>query len=251
MNPYRIGVALLIKRLLWDCRLESWRSRSKLRELKNTKQGERAVILCNGPSLNNVDFEKLENIYTFGLNKINLLFSRTQFRPSAVVAVNPYVIEQNAEFYNETEIPLFLDSVAIKHVQSKESVAFLHSANSRNFARDCSMSVFQGYTVTFVAMQLAFHMGFERVALVGCDHSFSSKGPANKAVVSGDKDPDHFDSNYFAGGQPWQLPDLLQSEISYMLAKEAYEVAGREIVNATDGGKLEVFVRQDLGSFIS
>jgi hypothetical protein len=37
------------------------------------------------------------------------------------------------------------------------------------------------------------------------------------------------------------LPDLETSEIAYRLAKMQYEANGREIVDATVGGKLDVF----------
>ncbi|WP_277882134.1 hypothetical protein [Oculatella sp. FACHB-28] len=41
----------------------------------------------------------LKGTYTFGLNKINLLFEYSEFRPSCIVSVNSFVVEQNAEFY--------------------------------------------------------------------------------------------------------------------------------------------------------
>jgi len=104
--------------------------------------------------------------------------------------------------------------------------------------------------VTFVAMQLAFHMGFREVALVGCDHNFATKGTANAVVEGGEKDPNHFDPNYFAGVK-WQLPDLVQSEIGYMMAGQAFEAAGGRIVNCTEGGKLEIFPRMALAEFLA
>ena len=112
------------------------------------------------------------------------------------------------------------------------------------------MSIFQGHTVTYVAMQLAYHLGFERVALVGCDHSFASKGPANKEVKAGDQDPDHFDPNYFSGDMRWQLPDLFESEVAYQMAGDYFRLSGRQLVNATDGGKLEIFPRMSLDEFL-
>lgn len=254
INPYRHGASLFLRRLKWDVNYRSWRSRARLRRLRNKHRGQKAVILCNGPSLLKVDFDQLSHsgVFTFGLNKINMLFDKTDFRPSTIVAVNPYVIEQNREFYNSTEIPLLLDSCGTKvGINFRENIAFLHSAALHGaFARDCSMSIFQGHTVTYVALQLAFHMGFSRVALVGCDHNFATKGPANKTVESGDSDPNHFDPKYFSGGDKWQLPDLFESEMAYFKAKTEYEETGRKIVNCTEGGKLEIFPRSSLESFL-
>lgn len=254
LNPYFVAGRMVLFRLLWDLRPMAWISRRRVKRWKDRYKDGRAVILCNGPSLNHVDFNALQRagVFTFGLNKINLLFSRTDFRPSVIVAVNPLVIEQNASFFNTTVLPLFLDGGAAKHIKYRENIHFLHTGNSvlGKFARDCAMSINQGFTVTYVAMQLAFHMGFSRLALVGCDHSFAAKGPANKTVVSGKTDPDHFDPHYFSNGMKWQLPDLVYSEFHYRIAKDVFEQAGRRIFNCTAGGRLEVFERQDLGDFL-
>lgn len=250
INPYRYGAFEIWNRLKWDLNPESWRSRQKLKACKNKYTGEKAVIVCNGPSLLKSDLSLLDGVFTFGLNKINLLFDKSSFRPSCIVAVNPFVIEQNAEFYNRTDVPLYLDSYAKKIIRNRENITFIHSSTQSKFARNCSISIFNGYTVTFVAMQLAFHMGFKNVALIGCDHYFANKGIANKIVVSGQKDENHFSENYFADGAKWQLPDLLQSEVNYTLAREIYQASGKIIFNATEGGFLEVFPRINLGGFV-
>lgn len=252
LNPYSIGVGFIWRRLKWDLHPQSWRSRHVLHSWKDRCQNKKAVILCNGPSLLKVDFDVLDgaDVFCFGLNKVNLLFDKTRFRPSCIVAVNPFVIEQNASFYNETEIPLFLDTHAVGLVAGRQNVAFMHSNVFPIFSRDCSISVFQGYTVTFVALQLAFHMGFRDVALVGADHNFATQGAANQTVVSGAKDESHFDPNYFAGGVKWQLPDLFQSEVAYTMARDMYAAYGGKVVNATEGGKLEVFERCGLTEFL-
>lgn len=249
INPYRHAVKKIIDRLKWDLNSDSWSSRSNLKKLHNLHADKKAVILCNGPSLLKTDFELLKGSYAFGLNKINLLFDKNDFRPDSIVAVNALVIEQNAQFFNTTEIPVFLDSLSTGLIKSRRNVTFLHSDQQVKFARDVSMSIWQGATVTSVALQLAFHMGFKNVALVGCDHNFAQSGPANKTVVSGEKDESHFDPNYFAGGVKWQLPDLVASEYAYNLARETFSAYGKNVYNCTEGGKLEIFERKSLKEF--
>jgi len=95
--------------------------------------------------------------------------------------------------------------------------------------------------VTYVAMQIAFYMGFHQVILIGVDHSFSTKGQPHAVVVTETKDPNHFDEQYFGKGFRWQLPDLDGSELAYRIAKYQFERYGREIVDATISGKLDVF----------
>lgn len=254
LNPYYDGVRMILRRLRWDANYNSWYSRKKLKSLRNKYLGEKAIILCNGPSLNKVDFDSIgSNIFTFGLNKINLLFDRSSFRPSCIVAVNRFVIEQNSDFFNTTDIPLFLDSVGIRYgwIHSRNNLTCLYSSGlADGFAKDCTISVTQGYTVTYVALQLAFHMGFKYVALVGADHTFAIKGPANKTIDGSAVDESHFDPRYFAGVK-WQLPDLFESEVSYTRANNMYNAHDRKIFNCTDGGQLEIFDRISLSAFLS
>jgi hypothetical protein len=253
INPYFNALSLIKNRLLWDLNINSWYSRSKLKALKNTYKGKKAVIICNGPSLKKVKFDELidSDVYFFGLNKINLMFDDTDFRPNAIVASNYFVIEQNKDFFNSTTIPLFLNSDRDYLIKNRKNVVYInYSSIPRKFARDCSMSLFQGHTVTYTAMQLAFHMGFSEVALIGCDHHFETSGLSNKTVIAGEIDPNHFHPKYFADGVKWDLPDLLGSEYHYDLADKMYKQFGRKIYNCTDGGKLEVFERMSLVDFL-
>ena len=252
INPYMKALSLIRHRIFWDLKPESWRSRRKIKALKDKHKGQKAIIICNGPSLLKVNFDLLmrSGVYTFGLNKINLLFEKTDFRPSCIVAMNHLVLEQQAEFYNQTDIPLFLESHGSKFIHARPNVTFVKETYNQAFARDCSISVYGGYTVTYVAMELAYHFGFEQVALVGCDHNFATKGHANQAVTAGETDPNHFDPRYFSGGVKWHLPDLFQSEVSYQMAKDVYEASGRKIYNCTEGGKLEIYERIGLEDFL-
>ncbi len=250
VNPYLRAADLVARRVLWDVRPESWRSRRKLKKLRDCHRNEIAVIVCNGPSLLKTDLSLLDNTFSFGLNKINLLFDSSDFRPSCIVAMQELVLEQNAEFYNSTEIPLFVSHSRLGTIMPRDNTIFLYSSGVRAFSKDCSMAVDNGHTVTFVALQLAFHMGFRRVALIGADHSFATKGTPNKVDVAEGEDKSHFDPRYFSGGVNWVLPDLFQSEVSYEMARQMFEAYDGEVVNCTVGGKLEVFPRRTLEAFL-
>jgi hypothetical protein len=91
-------------------------------------------------------------------------------------------------------------------------------------------------------------MGIQQVILIGVDHNFVSKGEANKTVVSTGDDPNHVSPNYFGKGIRWQLPDLDTSEIGYALARDFYQKSGREVLDATVGGKLTLFRKVDYNS---
>ena len=70
-------------------------------------------------------------------------------------------------------------------------------------------------------------------------------------ILSQSDDPNHFDPRYFGAGKTWHDPKLDRVLVNYRLAGEVYRAAGREIVNATVGGRLEVFPRLDLRSALA
>ncbi|MEW6285267.1 MAG: 6-hydroxymethylpterin diphosphokinase MptE-like protein [Chloroflexota bacterium] len=228
-----------------DAYLHPWRRRSRARllEYHNRHRGERCFIIGNGPSLKQTDLTKLKNEFTFGMNRIYLLFPELGFTTTYFVSINDLVIEQCAEEIAALPIPKFIAWHSNRHFQRMpDDMIFLYTTyTGPKFAYDMTRRIWEGATVTNVALQLAFYMGFQQVILIGVDHNFTSKGEANKTVVSSGDDPNHFDPRYFGKGFRWQLPDLETSELAYRMARQAYESAGRQVLDATVGGKLTVF----------
>lgn len=223
-------------------------SRRILMQYKDKYRGQRCVIIGNGPSLNNTDLSLLRNEYTFGLNKIYLLFDRIDWRPSFYVSVNPFVIQQSAhQIFNEIHGLKFLDFVAFKYLPYNEDTVHLLSLEGKNFSTDLCEGIFQIHTVTYVAMQIAYHLGFDEVFLVGVDHFFNAAqdGRPDQVVVQNNHDADHFDPGYFERGQQWNLPNLKGSEEGYKIAKAMFEKKNKKIYDATVGGHLTVFEKVD------
>jgi hypothetical protein len=177
------------------------------------------------------------------------MFPELGFATTYFLSVNNLVIEQSAEEIRGLPITKFLTWRARATLQPTDDTVFLYTTyTGRKFAKDARGRLWEGATVTYVALQLAFHMGFNPVILIGVDHSFSTKGKPNTTVVSQGDDPDHFDAQYFGKGFRWQLPDLITSEIAYTMAREAYVNDGRQVLDATVDGKLTVFPKIDYDS---
>jgi hypothetical protein len=214
--------------------------------MKDRHCHQRCFIIGNGPSLKETDLSRLRGEFTFGVNRIYLMFPELGFPTSYYLSVNSLVIEQCAEDIRALPIPKFLSWRSHNLVKPTEDMAFLHTTYSGPmFARDARGRIWEGATVTNVALQLAFHMGFETVILIGVDHSYNTRGKPNTTVVSQGDDPNHFHAGYFGKGFRWQLPDLDTSERGYHLARAAYESAGRQVLDATIGGKLAIFPKID------
>ena len=235
--------------------LHPWRraSRARLAALKDIHRGERCFIIGNGPSLKNTDVSKLRNEFTFGMNRIYLAFDEWGFETNFLVCVNSLVIEQVYQDFQKLELPKFFSWRSRNFLyptgELDENTHFLFTTyTGPKFATDVTGRMWEGATVTFACLQLAFHMGFEQAVLIGVDHTFASKGQPNTTVVSQGDDLSHFDPKYFGKGFRWQLPDLDTSEQGYWLARQAYETTGRQVVDATVGGQLQVFPKVDYDS---
>jgi len=220
-------------------------NKEKLQQYKNIHVGKRCFIIGNGPSIKSMDLDLLADEYTFGLNRIYLLFDQMRFRPSYFVSVNDLVLEQFADEIVGLPMPKFINWNLRKHYPTEDSTINYIKMGlgiQDKFHHDITKPISSGGTVTYVAMQIAYWMGFEEVVLIGVDHNFVDKGTPNKTEVrTSEVDQNHFHPNYFPKGSKWQLPDLQRSEIAYQLAKEAFEADGRRIIDATVGGKLQIF----------
>jgi hypothetical protein len=226
-------------------------SQAQLTVLKDSQRGKRCFILGNGPSLRQTDLSLLQGEFTFGLNRIYLLFPEMGFPTTYLVTINWLVLEQCAQEILGLPMTKFLPWSFHNRLDRERlsNVVFIQTNRARpGFTRDAREQLSTGATVTYVALQMAYHLGFQKVILIGVDHFFITQGKPHTAVVSSGDDPDHFSPAYFGQGFKWQLPDLDASERAYRMARHAFEADGREIVDATIGGKLTVFPKVEYSS---
>lgn len=227
-------------------------SAARLRLLRNRYAGRRCFIIGNGPSLQGMDLDPLRSELTFGLNRAYLMFEKLGFATTFLVSVNRLVIEQSgSEILAAPVDDVFLSWSARDATTLSDRPMYLRSLAHPGFSTDSSLGVWEGATVTYVAMQLAYHMGIRDVVLVGVDHSFDTAGPPHQIVTSSGPDRDHFDPHYFGPGYRWQLPDLVTSEFAYELARRAFESVGGRIRDATVGGRLSVFPKVQIENVFS
>ena len=237
----------------------------KLHQLRDRHRGETVVIIGNGPSLNDTDLSLLEGHVTIGVNSIFLAADRL---PGPLTY---YMVEDQAVFRENTEaiksyvagtkiFPSNYRQAFTDEEVDDDTVFFRMNAGfygrgtgtycHPRFSTDASQRIFCGQSVTIANLQLAYWMGAQRVVLIGMDFSYSIPSDAERrgdVIVSKSDDPNHFDPTYFGAGKTWHDPKLDRVLVNYRLAGEVYRASGREIINATVGGKLEVFPRMPLG----
>ncbi len=201
--------------------------------------GETGIVIGNGPSLNDIPVSFLQRYPSFGTNRIYLLHG---FTPTYYVCVTPLVVEQYApEIWGVQCKQKFITEKRSAMVRGSLP---LYSSNVPCFSRTPNVFVYEGYTVTYVCLQLAFWMGFKTVLLVGVDHAYQFQGQPNEEHRLDGPDVNHFSSGYFSGAR-WNNPDLSQSERAYKMARTVFESAGRGIINCSTRTALDVFPRAD------
>ena len=210
----------------------------------NNYEGQTCLVIGNGPSLKDIPISFLKKYPSFGTNRIYLLEG---FTPTYYCCVNPLVIEQSLEQIRaiDCKAKFLLED----YVSSVPLSLGLTSTPFETFSMNPRAYIYEGYTITFVCLQLAYYFGFNTVLLVGVDHSFAYEGNPNQQVMSHGPDMNHFHPDYFGNGIEWNNPDLEKSEQAYMLAKKVFEDDGKKIINLTAKTKLEIFKKGNVNDF--
>ena len=220
---------------------------------KDSHRGDRCYIVGNGPSLSLDDLALIQGDYSFAFNGIDALFGKTDWRPTFLMISDRNYISRNANRLNSIDAPLILiDRCAKRRMKTKQAnVVFtnLHmskftvskfSTEGISFSNNPERCIYGGYTVTYAAMQLAMHMGFSEIILLGVDHTYSREITSDNKIVLRNHEDDHcFEDSSPAKGYFYYEG----VEAAYRLADEEAKIRGVSILNATRGGSLELFQR--------
>lgn len=214
-----------------------------LEDLKGRFEGKPMLVVGNGPSLNSTPLDKFAGVPSLGMNKIDMIFPRTTWRPTMIVTVNGVVVQQHAEHFAVSEIPVYISWKArwLMPRRIRNKVNYFYQWPGHEFSNDITKGVGVAGTVTYACLQFAYYMGANPVVIFGVDHNFSKDSKSPVYETRKGPDSDHFDPNYFAAGTKWGIPNLDRSELAYRTAKDAFEKSGRSVFDATVGGKLDVF----------
>jgi len=247
------SLRILPSYLLWRSS-KSGRKHAKtiLSPLHNRYEGYRCIIIGNGPSLNKMDLSVLKDEYTFGLNRIYLLFEKMGFETSFLVTTNGLVLQQFAEDLKGVNSLKLFNWLHREYCQADENTVFLCSKPGSRIKGNILNGYFLGGgTVTNLALEIAFYLGFSEVILIGVDHTYREQGQAGLPVVSKGEDRNHFSPDYFGKGTVWQLPNFVTMEHGYRQNRKLFEKANRIVVDGTLEGKLDIFPKVSFQKYLS
>lgn len=210
---------------------------------KNIYKNKRCFIIATGPSLTLEDVNKLKNEITISMNSIIKIFLKTNWRPTYYMIQDKEIYEVLKNEIKEFELNnIFYADILLKFCKGSaipyrlDLQKHLLGVNETKFSEDIEKKIYDGYTVTYSAIQLACYMGFTEIVLLGCDTNYNKKNTHFQNYTTLSKGTENF-YNYAVK--------------SYEMAKKYCDSKGVTIYNATKGGMLEVFPRVDLDEFIN
>jgi FkbM family methyltransferase len=220
-------------------------SNQRIATFAKKHEGERCVIVGNGPSLNQMDLSFLKKEITFGLNKMYLGFEKKDFLPTYYVAVNQLIIEQSANEICKIPSIKFISNKGIPYITPQKELLFVNTDQpTQDFSSNPTQGLNEGSTATYVALQLAYYMGFKTVILIGLDNYFVAEDALHQEVLSQGNEPNHFHPNYLGKGTKWQLPNIETVERLYKTALAKFWLDSRTIIDATVDGRCPVFMKK-------
>jgi len=218
------------------------RYNKQLNKLRNKHKDERCFIIGTGPSLKKTNLSLINDEILFGVNTlyrglkkfgINCQYWAVGDRKVFIEHYKPLLslnttiflgghagqefLEKKQYYLKEAEIePIVVKTLGRMNVWGK-------------FGEDLTNGTYSGGNVVITSIQIAFHLGFKEVYLLGCDSTY--------------KGSHHFDGekHSFQKERKWSYIFA-----AYELCKKTYENTGRKIYNSTVGGQLEVFERKSL-----
>ena len=233
-------------------------SRARWKRLKTLLRdtGRRRVfVIGNGPSLKQTDLDLLKDEITIGFNGI---FLHDTFTPTIHVVEDHLVAEDRKHEITAYHCPVKIFPAYLGYcLPAQENTIFLNHLPRRSFPVDTDFSddvgeiSYTGGTVTYTGLQIAASLGVDEIYLIGVDASYSVQHVERSAdydtgvLTSTADDVNHFDARYFGKGFRWHDPNVHTMLQAYRKARNYAVGKGISIMNATRGGKLEVFPRVD------
>ena len=221
-------------------------NKKRLQKFKNIHKNKRVFIIANGPSLNKINFTKLNNEITIGMNRGYLLKDKIGFSPTYLVSIaNKTQLGQFCNDFDDLDMVCFFNWSFRNKLSKRNNQYFIKERFSPKFIPDITKRIGSGKTVTYACLQLAFYMGFKEVFLIGKDHSYNTKARTGTFFTSDGKENNHFIAGYYKSGMVWDAPDYETEEFVYKVTKDFFECNNRKIFDATIDGKLNIFNKVD------
>jgi hypothetical protein len=186
---------------------------------KGIHKDKRLFILASGPSLSDHDLSLLDRRMVMGLNRSFFNYADTYYH----CCMDQRLFELYEEEMKRTRVLFTLEG--------RPWGVPLKLLGSEGFSYDLEEGVFTGYTISYLALQVALYMGFSEVYFLGLDLKFKDGST-------------HFFGKDFhsRNHQTTEFPKMKK-----MLERAADEIKGTEmkVFNCSPVSDLECFEKAD------
>ena len=228
-------------------------------------KGMAAFVIVNGPSLARQDISWLGEYITFCVSGFWKHEAVTLWQPTYYSLLDKNFFnnsEATSAFYTGLKsrinhstffLPLYrgYDAVDNYKLLPLDRCQFVASIGSRNRGVDLTNIVGSFAGVSSFALSQAIYMGCSPIYLLGFDHDYLANRGIDRHFYTGGTIPGHKMTNVpLADRVPYD--DEMRANLrlwgDYRNLKREAEKKGVQILNATDGGYLDVFDRVDFDS---
>lgn len=129
----------------------------KIADFKNRHEGKRLFILASGPSLKKMDLSPLKKRMVMGLNRSFLIFPDTY-----------YHCAMDLRLFKEYKTNL-QNTRSLFTLAGRPWGIPINLLGTEGFSRDLEKGIYSGYTIAYVALQIAVYMGFKEIFYLGLD----------------------------------------------------------------------------------
>jgi hypothetical protein len=237
---------------------------------KDVHCGDRVFLIANGPSLLQTDLSLLKNETTIAMNRISLIYEKhPEWRPT-------YYLFSSTNVCNPVWGPAWIESVC-ESMSCEDTSCFVartfkdwidpwgdfpsvHWFDSMSeikpnpdgsiaescFSRDIVQRIDKSGTSMNLALQIAYHMGFKEIVIVGADLSWTGdRGSKN--------DPNHFDASYRADIPPdkvYKINNQMRNVHSLALRNFTARDPDVKFYNASASTVLDVYPIIDFEKYV-
>ena len=240
------------------------------KDFKDIHKGETIYIIGNGPSLSVTDLNLIKDSTSIAMNRISLIYKKyKKWRPKYYIfcssnITNPiwgkdwsksviealsckkttsFIDNRCKEFLIENNFKINKHINVMNNITEKKPTKY-GEINKDSFSTEIIKSIDKSGTSINVALQIAYHMGAEKIIFLGTDLGWVAN--SGKKV-----DSNHFDKSYRANiTNP--IKANLQMRNVHILAKKIFNKnkPNVEIYNASLNTKLDTYPIINFKSFV-
>lgn len=203
-----------------------------IKQLENPLTTSRtAFVLGNGPSLNEVDMEKLRDMDTISFNRAYIAYEDWGFDPTYYMVIDYRVLANTAQDINKlienSNIRYFFIRDVTgeeawnkegfnsrKEILNRDNVIFFKTHDEPRLFDEGIVNDRITYwgDVSVCSLQVLYLLGYERIMLLGCDCNYQENDIQGVKTVgdeyrsSSNQDVNHFRPDYFGAGTVYSRP---------------------------------------------